>query len=413
MQHQTWSTRVTCAVAALLLGASSFAACVHGQATLLPEPTECASGQVVCAGACVDTELDRGNCGSCDNACGDAELCSLGMCSSECMGGTSECESVCVDLQLDPMNCGGCSNACADGELCSQGNCGASCTGATVECSGACVDTNNDSAHCGGCDSPCANGESCTGGQCYALDCRTLLLNDTSLADGPYTIDPDGSAGEPPFEVSCNMSTDGGGWIELSLNDSDNLLAAESSATNNWQKCADDSAKHFDWITEGMVTVDVSNGNTDTRFMLSYLNPQTMVVYTDAQIEAVRRVIGELSSTTRMVALTADDDSGDWQTTMVSGHEVYITGSSMTETLLTPGEDGECGSSTTTPGSQAGYYLWHNSAMSSVVDGTTGLNNGDLTGLGIGDLIPVEARLVVATGGGCAFGWEKQIFLVR
>jgi hypothetical protein len=64
-------------------------------------------------------------------------------------------------------------------------------------------------------------------------------------------------------------------------------------------------------------------------------------------------------------------------------------------------------------GSNAGHYLWHTSAASSQVDGTTGLTDGDLTGQGIGDILPLKARLVVQTGGGVSFGWEKEIFLVR
>ena len=149
---------------------------------------------------------------------------------------------------------------------------------------------------------------------------------------------------------------------------------------------------------------------------LAYRNPQTLAVYTAEQTDALRAVIHELSVTTRMVAVTADDDDGDWQNTMLSGHEVYIMGTSMAWTLLTPGSDGDCGGgngSYPLANSQAGFYLWNQSAASCEVDGQTGLTNADLTGLGPGDLLPYEVRLAVFTGGGVAFGWEKQSFLVR
>jgi hypothetical protein len=400
------------------LGAAAFAwavgSCVGEEASLQQEPLSCAEGQADCAGACVDLGLDKQHCGACGQACPQGEFCSLGACDTECNGGTLECDDRCVDPMIDPQHCGDCDAACPGGDVCALGSCGQPCDSGLIDCGGSCVDVTTESDHCGGCHQPCADGETCTAGKCYGESCRDLLSNDPSLVDGLYFIDPDGPGGEAPFEVACNMSVDGGGWIQLSLADSQSLLMAENAVDNPWTKCADNSAKHFAGIAQTEVIADVE-GNGDHVFALSYLNPLTEEVYSEAQIAALRSVIDELSTTTRMVAVTADDDAGDWQTTMTAGHEVYIRGASMSLVLLTPGEDGDCGGGAGNyplGGSESGFYLWHSTAAGSATDGTT-TGAGSLPGLGIGDLLPVEVQLSVHSGGGVAFGWEKPIFLVR
>ena len=43
-------------------------------------------------------------------------------------------------------------------------------------------------------------------------DCAAILDADSTSADGIYTIDIDGSGGQDPFDVACDMTMDGGGW---------------------------------------------------------------------------------------------------------------------------------------------------------------------------------------------------------
>jgi hypothetical protein len=51
------------------------------------------------------------------------------------------------------------------------------------------------------------------GGTCAALpSCATIRAANPLAASGTYTIDPDGTGGAAPFNVYCDMASDGGGW---------------------------------------------------------------------------------------------------------------------------------------------------------------------------------------------------------
>jgi hypothetical protein len=66
-------------------------------------------------------------------------------------------------------------------------------------------------------DEVCYNGldddcDDATADACVFEDCAALLAATPGLPDGTYWIDPDGDGAIAPFEVSCDMTTDGGGW---------------------------------------------------------------------------------------------------------------------------------------------------------------------------------------------------------
>ncbi len=271
-------------------------------------------------------------------------------------------------------------------------------------------------------DEICFNGidEDCDDGtpdDCVVASCKAYKAEKPGAASGEYTIDPDGDGGLEPFTVACNMETGEGGWTRLKITNSQQVVVGENTGSNPWKKCGDDGAKYFDWIAnENVVSADYSPAISYIQDVpLVYSNPIGGGTYTDEQVTALRNQVTELSPTTRIVALTADDDGYSYQDNQNGGHEVYIQGSDEKWFLLTPGTNQECGNSADWPfgGSQSAFYLWGSSADVSIQTGTTGINNNDLTGLGIEQLIPLQVRLIVYTGGGVAFGWQKQDFLVR
>jgi len=130
----------------------------------------CVGGTTNCNDICTNTNLDPANCGACDVACIDGEVCSMGSCSLSCVGGTTECGGVCVDTAIDSNHCGVCNKACLNGEICTNGSCGLVCAGGTTNCGGYCVNTANDSNHCGACNNACPQGEVCSSSSC-GLSC--------------------------------------------------------------------------------------------------------------------------------------------------------------------------------------------------------------------------------------------------
>jgi hypothetical protein len=103
----------------------------------------------------------------------------------------------------------------------------AGCDGLDHDCDGL-IDNDDDldgyaDETCGGDDCDDSDGAitpEVDGACALGADCLSILSAGLSTGDGTYTIDPDGSGvGADPFEVECDMTTDGGGWTQLADED--------------------------------------------------------------------------------------------------------------------------------------------------------------------------------------------------
>src|SRR5512133_556022 len=95
-----------------------------------------AAGALAMAGGCSDTEVTTETTTTTDPGHGGS-----GGSAPACSTGLTDCNGTCVDTDWDPANCGSCGNACGDGEVCSLTQCGLTCLGGSTQCGELCVNT--------------------------------------------------------------------------------------------------------------------------------------------------------------------------------------------------------------------------------------------------------------------------------
>jgi hypothetical protein len=109
-------------------------------------PTNCQG--TCCGSSCLNTQIDKNNCGGCNAACTGGTVCMGGHCGclpsgAPCSNDQTCCPNAgCANLMTDIRNCGTCGHSCGDGATCVAGQCkcgNTACTGTDVCCMGACM----------------------------------------------------------------------------------------------------------------------------------------------------------------------------------------------------------------------------------------------------------------------------------
>ena len=244
--------------------------------------------------------------------------------------------------------------------------------------------------------------------------------------DGTYSIDPDGyGVGLDPFLVSCDMTTDGGGWIKLSFSNagSDLIFSTNPDDSNNGIARAGDQARYYQHLSsDGFDGGDflhnaVSVGLNMTTIDISYYNSATGNNFSSAELNALRNMVTELSEETKMIAGAVDDScyyGNTFHSTDGMGHEVYISdGDGANFILLTYG--------TQPDDEEDAFYIYHTSLQSTTTENVyMGCGNDTpTTHLDPNYLIPAQLQMgwnatnTSQWGGAAYWGSELGYFLVR
>jgi len=209
------------------------------------------------------------HCGACGTVCSFANaggVCAGGMCAlGQCNQGFGNCDGNATNgcetnTTTSTAHCGACGTVCSFANAAATCTSGACALGACATGFGNCdgnaangceTNTQSSNAHCGACGRACAAATACVAGACQPLaSCAALRAAFPSLASGVYTVDPDGAGQGAPFQVYCDMTTEGGGWTLLAT-----VYNTPGTDTRRWNT----DTVFMDSTTFGAVTARTSD----------------------------------------------------------------------------------------------------------------------------------------------------------
>ena len=157
----------------------------------------CTYDKICCRGEC--RSIDEDNCGACDRACDENEVCSVqndGSWNCNCKATNMICTKTCcadgcVELENNSNHCGACGNACSNGAVCLGSTC--KCIGNMSYCNDTCVDISSSLENCGTCGNVCPDvanpnmhlsASYCSGGRCYTVCEKGYTNHDGDISNG-------------------------------------------------------------------------------------------------------------------------------------------------------------------------------------------------------------------------------------